>query len=277
MQDEMMDLSRLNEVEREILRLLAQGHTVKSVAALIDRSVGSVNERLRHARRKTGASSSRALSRILAAQENWDEIIGIDPTAPFTPDLAKDVGQSRSALSRGITMIIIAATALTAGAYLLQGTAPVQTSPREKNAADPAKADPLLAGSFPGPSPAQLYVMVRTEKRDAPWADATEKALTARYAILLRKYGVSQPVRALCGAKHCEVAMKLNLSLDKEKKLTEELQHPDLYDALAKLGLKGVSSAFGGPDKSYVHSSYWTRVSALNAAPAGAGPAPASR
>ncbi|SEJ64680.1 DNA-binding transcriptional regulator, CsgD family [Sphingobium sp. AP50] len=79
MQDDMMDLSRLNDSEREILRLLAQGHTAKSAADLTGRSVGSVNERLRDARRKTGASSSRALSRAFVARENRDDLSGSPP------------------------------------------------------------------------------------------------------------------------------------------------------------------------------------------------------
>ncbi|HET6407092.1 MAG TPA: sigma factor-like helix-turn-helix DNA-binding protein [Chthoniobacteraceae bacterium] len=53
------DLARLNEAEREALRLLAEGHTAKSIAGLTGRSVAAVNERLREARRKTGIGSSR--------------------------------------------------------------------------------------------------------------------------------------------------------------------------------------------------------------------------
>lgn len=277
MQDETTDLSRLNDSEREILRLLAQGHTAKSVAELTGRSVGSVNERLRDARRKTGVSSSRALSRAFVAQENRDDLIDIDPADPATSDLAEAVGPSRSALFRGVAMTIVAAIALTAGAYLLQSAPSAPQSPAHEQVANPAKEDPLLADSFFGPMPSERYAMVRVEKRDAPWADKTEKALIARYAILLGKYGVHQPVRALCGNKSCEIAMKLDLPLDQIAKLAEALQGKELADSLAKIGLTGATASFGGPDKSFVHSSYWLRSSAINAAPAPAGPAPGSR
>jgi DNA-binding CsgD family transcriptional regulator len=277
MQDETTDLSRLNDSEREILRLLAQGHTAKSVAELTGRSVGSVNERLRDARRKTGASSSRALSRAFVAQENRDDLIDIDPTECPASDLPKAVGPSRSALFRGVVMTIVAAIALTASAYLLQSAPSAPQSPAHEQVANPAKEDPLLAGSFFGPMPSERYAMVRAEKRDAPWADKTEKALIARYAILLGKYGVHQPVRALCGNKSCEIAMKLDLPLDQIAKLAEALQGKELADSLAKIGLTGAMASFGGPDKSFVHSSYWLRSSAISAAPAPAGPAPGSR
>ena len=72
------DLGRLNPPEQEVLHLLAEGHTAKSIASLTGRSVAAVNERLREARRKTGASSSRELARLLKAQKNRDEKIGVD-------------------------------------------------------------------------------------------------------------------------------------------------------------------------------------------------------
>ncbi|WP_298395872.1 helix-turn-helix transcriptional regulator [Sphingobium sp.] len=276
MQDDMTDLSALNTAEREILRLLAQGHTAKSVADLTGRSVGSVNERLRDARRKTGVSSSRALSRALSAQENRDDLIGVDPVEPVAPELPEAGGPSRSALFRGVAMTIVAAIALTAGAYLLQSAPSVPRAPIEEQFVSPAKDDPLLAGSLFGPTPSERYVIVRAEKRDGPWADKTEKALIARYAVLLSKYGVHQPVRALCGDASCEIAMKLNLSSDQVRKLMNELQNKELADSLAKIGLTGATASFGGPDKSFVHSSYWLRKSAVSAAPASAGQAPGS-
>lgn len=64
--------SALTEKELEILRLLAGGHTVKSIAAQLGRSEASINERLREARRKTGVGSSRELARMIEAQKNRD-------------------------------------------------------------------------------------------------------------------------------------------------------------------------------------------------------------
>lgn len=57
------DLPRLSDVERQVLALLATGHTAKSIAAVTGLSVNAVNERLRLARRKTGVGSSRELAR----------------------------------------------------------------------------------------------------------------------------------------------------------------------------------------------------------------------
>ena len=58
-------LEALNDYELEILRLLANGHTAKSIAARLGRSETAINERLREARRKTGLGSSRELARLL--------------------------------------------------------------------------------------------------------------------------------------------------------------------------------------------------------------------
>ena len=63
------DLTRLNEAERNVLRLLAEGHTAKSVASEIGSTPAAVNERLREARRKTGVGSSRELARLLKSQK----------------------------------------------------------------------------------------------------------------------------------------------------------------------------------------------------------------
>lgn len=67
----------LTDKELAILRLLAGGHTVKSIAARLGRSEASINERLREARRKTGVGSSRELARLLDAQKIWDKNIDL--------------------------------------------------------------------------------------------------------------------------------------------------------------------------------------------------------
>jgi DNA-binding CsgD family transcriptional regulator len=81
----MFDPSRLTDAERQVLDLLAHGHTAKSAAVRLGLTEGAVNERLREARRKTGASSSRELARLLGPQENRAEKIGLVP-APTHPD-----------------------------------------------------------------------------------------------------------------------------------------------------------------------------------------------
>ncbi len=63
----------LTEKEVAVLHLLARGHDVKSAAVELGLSVHTVHERLREARRKTGASSSRGAARLLteAAAPNF--------------------------------------------------------------------------------------------------------------------------------------------------------------------------------------------------------------
>ena len=70
-------LAALNDNELEILHLLANGHTAKSIAARLGRSETAIHERLRDARRKTGVGSSRELARLLDAQKIWDRKIDL--------------------------------------------------------------------------------------------------------------------------------------------------------------------------------------------------------
>jgi DNA-binding CsgD family transcriptional regulator len=62
-------LSSLTEREREVLRLLANGHDIKSIARELSISTSAVTDRLRHARRKLGVSTSREAARMLANGE----------------------------------------------------------------------------------------------------------------------------------------------------------------------------------------------------------------
>lgn len=62
-------LQALTEKEKETLRLVLQGYDAKSMARLLDLSVHTVNERLRHARRKLAVTSSREAARMLVGAE----------------------------------------------------------------------------------------------------------------------------------------------------------------------------------------------------------------
>lgn len=68
-----MDLARLTEREKDVLRLLARGHDAKSAAAALGLSVHTVNERLRDARGKLGVTSSREAARVLSDAERTQE------------------------------------------------------------------------------------------------------------------------------------------------------------------------------------------------------------
>ena len=84
-------LDLLSDRERDLLILLAQGHTAKTIARSRDLSVNVVNEHLRSARRKTDAPSSRELARLVAGereaapQETWDKLIGLEDQVPPGP------------------------------------------------------------------------------------------------------------------------------------------------------------------------------------------------
>jgi DNA-binding CsgD family transcriptional regulator len=59
-------LASLTEREKDVLRLLSQGFDVKACARELDISEGSVTERLREARKRLGATSSRDAARLFA-------------------------------------------------------------------------------------------------------------------------------------------------------------------------------------------------------------------
>lgn len=133
------DLVRLGELtdrEREVLRLLASGHTVKSIAVLLGRSEASIHERLRDARRKTGVGSSRELARLLDARQAGPEVAGDQKSWDRKIDLAAhrsaaDAGEAPAAAGRWLkkgTIMLLAAIPLAAAAGLaLTGTGPLHS------------------------------------------------------------------------------------------------------------------------------------------------------
>ncbi|WP_421836396.1 helix-turn-helix domain-containing protein [Novosphingobium sp.] len=129
---------KLSARELEVLRLLAEGHTIKSIAVKLDRTEASINERLRDARRKTGVGSSRELARQLGAQKIWDR----------NPDLAMTSAGAEGSVqpaSRGLSgpkgkiAMLIAMPLIAAGSLLMAADAPF-------NAARP-QAAPAAAGA----------------------------------------------------------------------------------------------------------------------------------
>lgn len=136
---------RLSARELEVLRLLAEGHTIKSIAAQLDRTEASINERLRDARRKTGVGSSRELARQLGAQKIWDR----------NPDLANTSPQAEGSVepaSRGLTgpkgtiAMLIAMPLIAAGSLLMAADAPYNAARpgAAPAAATAARTSPLI-------------------------------------------------------------------------------------------------------------------------------------
>jgi DNA-binding CsgD family transcriptional regulator len=111
----------LTEKEKETLRLLLAGHDAKSMARHFGLSVHTINERLRDARRKLSASSSREAARLLRQAEGADpQSLGDDGIGDAAPlSLPQGGGTARSGpLPRaawaigGLAMIAFALAAL---------------------------------------------------------------------------------------------------------------------------------------------------------------------
>jgi DNA-binding CsgD family transcriptional regulator len=234
------DLARLNRVEIQILSLLADGHTAKSIAQLTGFSLVSVNERLRQARRKTGASSSRELARFLKAHAAEPNKIELGSSA------AVDASRSRFALG-GIAMmtLILGAAAAVVVHQVPDGSAQAGVTD-----------DPVLSGVLgtPGSEPRQLAVQVRTEQRDAAWAAPMEAAVRARFAPLVAERRL-QLITVTCASSVCEVIGTIDENDPKVLESTvQRIQEPS-FNAVAP-GTQNVAIAFG--PKGF--ASYWRRA-----------------
>jgi DNA-binding CsgD family transcriptional regulator len=257
----MIDLGRLNESERRVLGLLAEGHTAKSIANTLGTTPAAVNERLREARRKTGAGSSRELARLLRAQESRHEQIGVAARRQSAALPASSDAESRRPQT-GVWAMIALFVIAAAGAAALMTQQPVG------NDIDPLIGAPMHRST----DPADLHAKVRTEKRDPVWALRMENAIRARVSQipLIGKDG--NVLRVICGSTLCEIAGTV---IDPESKAEQEdqnsqfsrtvkaLQVPPLPDDLAKLGLNSESGSFTGgkgtPDR-LVFLLYYSRA-----------------
>lgn len=260
MSDETIDLSKLSATELHILRLFAQGHTAKSVAAATERSVGAVNERLREARRKTGIASSRELARLLAAQEIRDEKIDLDQWDESDPEFPPaDASKPRPWLAGG-TFVMIAIALVGA---VLAGT---QSTP--KTPTQPVPIDPAVVSMASSMSPGEQYRQIRTEPRDAAWAVPAERFLAGEYEKILHSRGVKDNPKVYCAATICEVTLRASITDAQATALTEDFQKWSFADRLSAHGYVGKSAGFGG-DKSadkpaFIYFAYWTKAGSDN-------------
>jgi len=256
------DLSRLNDAERQVLRLLAEGHTAKSIANTIGCSAAAVNERLREARRKTGVGSSRELARLLKAQENRDKLIGVAGRRLSRPLLSLSAAEPWRPQTGVLTMIAIFLVAA-AGSATLISQAPPSSS----------EVDPLIGAPVERfNQPAGFYAKVRAEKRDPEWAPRVEAAVRARLMQIPVIGKDGNVLRVTCAATLCEIAGSLigarqppreydpNLPVNRAQ---SDLQDKPLNDDLAKLGLKSEGGSFttgkGKPDRG-VFLIYYSRA-----------------
>jgi DNA-binding CsgD family transcriptional regulator len=158
--DRTIDLSRLNDAERRVLRLLSEGHTAKSIASALDTTVPAVNERLREARRKTGVGSSRELARSLKAQENQDKFIGVGKGRPLDAALPQSDAEPWRPQTGVFAMIALFVVAVAGGAALMN------QQPTEAGTKPNASIEDPQLGIIQANGPAWLYPMLRQEPRD---------------------------------------------------------------------------------------------------------------
>lgn len=135
----------LSKTELEILRLLASGHTTKSIAARLGRSETAINERLRVARRKTGVGSSRELARQLDAQKIWDKNSDLPDHDGFADNPARPRHPGLEWTKGKFAMLIVLPAAAALGLAVAATIAvPPQPAPAEVGAVMPAAPSPLV-------------------------------------------------------------------------------------------------------------------------------------
>lgn len=128
--------------ELAILRLLASGHTVKSIAAQLGCSEASINERLRDARRKTGTGSSRELARLLDAQKFWDKKIDLSTTTIADKGSDRPANPGLKSL-KGISIMLFITPAAVIGLIALAAPAIHQSASNASQRVAP-DASPLV-------------------------------------------------------------------------------------------------------------------------------------
>ena len=140
------ELPALSDKELEVLRLLAAGHTVKSIAVRLGRSEASINERLRDARRKTCVGSSRELARLLDAQKIWDKNIDLAAPRPTSETLMQPPVAGRK-WPKGTIMMLVAIPIAAAGLVMAATNSMPAAAPKQPVHAAVTSNSPL-AGTW---------------------------------------------------------------------------------------------------------------------------------
>lgn len=220
--------------------MLARGHTAKTIAAALGVSVAAVNERLRAARRRTGAGSSRELARLLA-QQNRDDFseVADGGRPPFRP--VQPAPQGRWSIRRNvmITAAALAAVLAVSIPQLIgqpQEAAPSMTGP---------EAD-IVARLSSNPNPQQLRDRLGAETRDDAWAVRTESGIRERYSRMPVAARSLDTLSVTCAATLCEVIgrTRSGAKSDDVASLLGEVQSGELNASIEQLGLNIRSSAF---------------------------------
>ncbi|PZU77357.1 MAG: hypothetical protein DI531_00815 [Brevundimonas sp.] len=255
-------LDRLNGAERDVLVLLAQGHTAKSIASLRSVTVAAVNERLRSARRKTGVGSSRELARLVGAQDNRHDLIGLADTrlGPETPSRPDAPSLGRAFLTRRWRLIVITATLLATGLLAYQAATP--PAPQLQTPRSNSLVEEILAATSSPPDIAALHAEASAHSNDETWSSATEQLLKSRHEAL-PDFGMDvETLNITCATTLCEVVGKARSDLAGEKldRLMAAIQGLDRSEP--RLPLKALVHHFNatnGSRPNAVFVSYWHR------------------
>lgn len=265
------NLERLNPAEREVLTLLAHGHTAKSIAALTGRSVGAVNERLREARRKTGVGSSRELARRLLVRKNGAEEVGVAAgTAPGAAPAEGAPPPVAGARTRGgliMAALLIAVAGAGALAFLAPDAPAGIPAPASQAAEAPQDAFSerfLLGEEMPDSS--RLHAQILSEERDP----AAEAALREIYGRVPHVNSAEEPLHVRCSTSLCEIAGVFDVPSQPTgepapaalEKAVAMLQSRELNSAVTARGFTYVMTRFGpAPSGSHpIFVAYWRRT-----------------
>lgn len=147
-------ITRLTERQKEILRLLFNGHDAKSAACELGISIHTVNEHLSEARKNLGVSSSRTAARLFARSEaippriGGHDSLGVAALPDDKPNTGSTGARKRFVLAGGIVMVIFAA-AITGFLFGHAGTvAEVAKTPPRVVSTSPADGSTMAPGPF---------------------------------------------------------------------------------------------------------------------------------
>lgn len=260
-------LDSLNSAERDILTLLAQGHTAKSIAMVRAVSVASVNERLRSARRKTGVGSSRELARLMAVQESRDNLIDL-AASPALPAISPRPDAPRRA-SFPRWRLLMTAAVLIAAAILAQQTSVAPVTPPRLDRQFPPVAEALFALRSPEPDISALHAEVMGGGVDTAWSATTETSVRRIYDQAIPP-GSLASFEVTCSASLCELIGIGRPGLIDEPVtiFMETVQGPEINQAVSALGLRSVMNSFTvtrdnavkGEPSVLIFAAYWRRV-----------------
>lgn len=147
-------IAKLTERQKEILRLLFNGHDAKSAALELGISVHTVNEHLGEARRALGVSSSRAAARLFAQSEGHTprnqgpDDLGVAAATDPEPQLQPAGARKRFVLIGGSIMVLVSVAVL---GFIMgsAGNAPDGPSAAPRVVATvPADGSTIAAGPF---------------------------------------------------------------------------------------------------------------------------------